>query len=54
MFFENKEKVWIDGTCFEIPNSCKVDMVNCKDKLYDMSNWFINFFADLDMTNYQS
>jgi hypothetical protein len=34
MFFENVETIKIDDFFFEIPNSCKVDMVNCKDSLY--------------------
>jgi hypothetical protein len=42
MFFENVEKMMIDGTEYEIPNSCKVDMVKCKEKLFDISMFFDN------------
>jgi len=36
MFFEKCEKIKIDDFFFEIPNSCNVDMVNCKNQFADI------------------
>lgn len=40
MFFENVETIKINDFFFEIPNSCKVDMSKCKEKLYEISVFF--------------
>lgn len=52
MFFENVETIKIDDFFFEIPNSCKVDMVNCKDSLYQISTFFNDIWGMKDSSNY--
>lgn len=52
MFFENKETLKIDDFFFEIPNSCKVDMVNCKDKMCDIRTYFENQWEFKNESNY--
>jgi hypothetical protein len=52
MFFENKETIKIDDYFFEIPNSCKVDMVNCKDRLNNFKIFFEGEWEMKDHTTY--
>lgn len=54
MFFENVETIKIDDFFFEIPNSCKVDMNNCKEKLYGVKIFFEVQWDMKDHTNYMS
>lgn len=54
MFFENVETIKIDDFFFEIPNSCKVDMSKCKEKLYDIRNFFEGQWEMKDYTTYAS
>lgn len=52
MYFENCETIKIDDFYFEIPNSCKVDMSNCKTRMYEIRAFFEGNWEMKDYTNY--
>ena len=53
MFFENKEKISMDGIMYEITMTSKTDMYNNRMDLYNIKQHFENFFNDRDHTNYK-
>lgn len=52
MFFENKEKITMDGNHYEISTSAKTDMYNLRMELYNLRQHFENSYGDRDHKNY--
>lgn len=40
MFFDNLEKITIDGKTYDITNNTRVECNNCKEKIFEIYNYF--------------